>query len=180
MVCFPTFTASWANFVAPSDHSKKGGSLKFFWSIAGVWFLPGIVVGGWTRLRKLLLDVVDVQGGVFAHSLVACDISTRLATSCLISAGAMPERRCRLFMLLGFKQPVIKRQVLFNAGSSFLAWVDPSQTGHACSAEEYHRAEAVCCSSPFGVSQFPGDVVFSLVFMICSLKERVRSRVTPR
>lgn len=79
---------------------------------------------------------VDVQVGGFAHSLVACVISTRLATSRLISAGAMPERGCRLFLLLGFKPPVIKRQVLFNAGSSFLVGVDPSQTGHAYSAEE--------------------------------------------
>lgn len=79
-------------------------------------------------------------------------------------------------MSLGFKQTVITRQALFNAGSSFLAWVDPSQTGHAYSTEEYHRAEAV----DGNVRAAAPHLDFSLVFMICSLKERVRSSVTPR
>ena len=63
-------------------------------------------------------------------------ISTRLTTLRLTSAGARPARRCRLFMLVWFKQPMIERQALFNAGSSFLAWDDLSQTGHAYSAVE--------------------------------------------
>ena len=54
-------------------------------------------------------------------------ISTWLATSRLTSAGAVPARRYSLFKLVGFKQTVIMRQFLFNAGSSFLAWVDLSQ-----------------------------------------------------
>lgn len=92
-------------------------------------------------------------------------------------------------MLVGFKQPVIERQVLFNAGSSFLAWDDLSQTGHAYSAEEQHRARAVdlnvCAVAPhlelvsFRRMLFR-ELTFSLVFLTCSLQERVRSSVTPR
>ena len=54
----------------------------------------------------------------------------------LTSAGAMPARRCRLFMLVGFKQPMIEWQVLMNAGSSFLAWGDLSQDMHTPRQEQ--------------------------------------------
>ena len=36
--------------------------------------------------------------------------------------------------------------MLFSAGSCFLAWVNLSQTGHACSAEEQHRVRGVDCN----------------------------------
>ncbi len=75
------------------------------------------VCRGGTWLRKLLLD--SRSGGWhpwrrWSSSLTAFVISNRLATSCLMSAGTMSARRCRLFVLVGFKQPVIQRQVLFN------------------------------------------------------------------
>ena len=102
-------------------------------------------------------------------------ISTRLATPCLTTAGAMPVRRCRLFMLVGFKQPVIERQVLFNTGSSFLAWDDLSQTGHAYAAEEEHRARAVdlnVCALHLELVSFQmmlfWELTFSLEFSKCS------------
>ena len=71
------------------------------------------VIRGWTWLRKLLLDFSRWAGGThqkrrWHSSLVALVISIWLVTPYLTSAGAMPVRRCRLFMLVGFKQPVIE------------------------------------------------------------------------
>ena len=116
------------------------GRPQAFLSTVGVWFLPLILLGAghvWESFSvtsTVGLGVHVRRGGGVHHWWPWS--SNRLPTSRLKSAGARPARRCRVIMLAGFNQPVIERQVLFNAGSSFLAWDDLSQTGHVYSAEE--------------------------------------------
>ena len=70
-------------------------------------------------------------------SSVVCRVrSVRLATALLMSGGAIPASMGRLLVLVGFKQPVIIRQVSFNVAFSFFAWVERSHTGQAYSAAE--------------------------------------------
>ena len=97
----------------------------------------------WTRgrtcLRKDLLDFNLIGAGsdpnsgclgsVDWHSFFAL-----LAVSLLISGGAIPASRCRLLVLVGLRQSVMVRQVLFRTGSNLLACTDLDHTGHAYSA----------------------------------------------
>ena len=63
---------------------------------------------------------------------VACRVrSVRLATALLMSDGAMPTSVGRLLVFVGFKQPVIIRQVSFSVASSFFASVERSHTGQS-------------------------------------------------
>ena len=56
---------------------------------------------------------------------VVCRVrSVRLATALLMSDGAIPARMGRLLVFVGFRQPVIIRQVSFSVASSFFAWVE--------------------------------------------------------
>ena len=55
-------------------------------------------------------------------SSVVCRVrSVRLATALLMSDGAMPANMDRLLVSVGFRQPVIIRQVSFSVAFSFLA-----------------------------------------------------------
>ena len=70
-------------------------------------------------------------------SPVVCRVrSVRLATALLISDGAIPASMGRLLVLVGFRQPVIIRQVSFSVAFSFFAWVQRSHTGQAYSTAE--------------------------------------------
>ena len=62
--------------------------------------------------------------------------SVRLATALLMYDGAIPASTGRLLIFVGFRQPVIIRQVSFSVASSFFAWVERSHTGQAYSAAE--------------------------------------------
>jgi hypothetical protein len=117
--------------------------------------------------------------------------SAWLATRRRIAGGAMPAhaytRRSPTFV--GRRQPVMTRQVSLRATSTFDAWVDLSQTGHAYSAAEKQRASAdvrsVRGSAPHRelqsfFSKLLRQLTFPFTRATCSLNERVRSRVTPR
>ena len=70
-------------------------------------------------------------------SSIVCRVhSVRLATALLMSDGAIPASMGRLLMLVGFRQPVIIRQVSFSVAFSFFAWAERSHTGQAYSAAE--------------------------------------------
>ena len=62
--------------------------------------------------------------------------SVRLATALLMSDGEIPASMGRLLVLVGFRQPVIIRQVSISVVFSFLVWVERSHTGQAYSAAE--------------------------------------------
>ena len=79
---------------------------------------------GWTWLRKYLLDFNLVGAGSDPNigclgSVDWCSLSALLAVSLLILGGAIPASRCKLLVLIGLRQPVMVRQVLFRAGSKF-------------------------------------------------------------
>ena len=93
----------------------------------------------WTWLRKDLFDFNVVGAGTDLNSgcLGSVDwhsLSALVAVSLLISGGAIPPIKCRLLALVGLRQPVMVRQVLFRAGSNLLACTDLDHTGHAYSA----------------------------------------------
>ena len=68
---------------------------------------------------------------------VVCRVrSVRLATTLLMPDGAIPASAGRLLVFVGFRQPVIIRQVSFSVASSFFAWVERSHTGQVYSAAE--------------------------------------------
>ena len=68
---------------------------------------------------------------------VACRVrSVRLATALLMSDGPIPAGTGRLFVFVGFRQPVLIRQVSFSVASSFFAWMKRSHTGQAYSAAD--------------------------------------------
>ena len=70
-------------------------------------------------------------------SSIVCRVrSVRLATALLMSDGAISASMGILLMLVGFRQPVIIRQVSFSVAFSFFAWVERSYTGQAYSAAE--------------------------------------------
>ena len=72
-------------------------------------------------------------------SSVVCRVhSVRLATALLMSDEAIPASRPtgRLLVFVGFRHPVIIRQVSFSVAFSFFAWVERSYTGQAYSAAE--------------------------------------------
>lgn len=102
---------------------------------------------------------------------------------------AIPESLYRLSVGVGLRHPVMSRHVALMAGSIFLAWVDLSQTGHAYSADEKQRAKAVDRRvSGLALHLVPVSLLtmlflaqtLALVFATWVLKERQRSRVTPR
>ena len=62
-------------------------------------------------------------------SSVVCRVrSVRLATALLMSDGAIPASMGGLLVLVGFRQPVIIRQVSFSVAISFFAWVERSHS----------------------------------------------------
>ena len=70
-------------------------------------------------------------------SPVICRVrSIRLSTALLMPDGAIPASTGRLLVFVGFRHPVIIRQVSFSVVSSFFAWVELSHTGQAYSAAE--------------------------------------------
>ena len=101
-----------------------------------------------------------------------------------ISRGNASEEVQVACVVVGFRRPVLS-----SAGSCFLPWVDLSQTRHACSTEKQHRARAVdlnvCAVAPhlelvsFHRMLFR-EPTLDYVSLMCSLKESVRFRVTPR
>ena len=93
---------------------------------------------GWTWLRKdldfkLVSAGTDPSSGCLGlidwHSLFVL-----LAVSLLISGGVIPASKCRLLVLVGWRQSVMVRLASFRAGSNLLACTDLDHTGHAYSA----------------------------------------------
>ena len=77
-------------------------------------------------------------------AFVSCFFFSTLAhTYLLMSGGAIPASRYSSSTLVGLKHPVIDLHTSFSSGSSFGACGDPAQTGHANSAAEQDRANAV-------------------------------------
>ena len=92
-------------------------------------------------------------------------------------------------MGVGFRHPVISRQVALIAGSIFFACVDLSHTGHTYSAADRQRARAVERIVPGFMPHFvPLSLrmilflaqTLAFVFSMCFLYVKLRSRVTPR
>ena len=90
---------------------------------------------------------------------------------------------------VGLRVPVIFRHALFSSGSIFFAWQDFPHTGAQYSAVENEMTIAVIfmvtgCAPQLVFDNFSRmlflDATFALVLLTCSLKDRVRSRVTPR
>ena len=55
---------------------------------------------------------------------VVCQVrSVRLATALLMYDGAIPASMGRLLVFVGFRQPVVIRQVSFSVVSSFFVWL---------------------------------------------------------
>ena len=110
-------------------------------------------------------------------------------TCCLRVMGKNPVLQKLLLVFVGFRQPVIIRQVSISVASSLFAWVERSHTGQAFSAADKHSARADDLSV-VGVAphfEFLSLRVmlflvptFFLVFSICALYDTVRSSVTPR
>ena len=72
----------------------------------------------------------DVQSvGALSCSVVCRVRSVRLATAILISDEANPASTGRLVVFVGFRQPVIIRQVSFSVAFCFVAWLELSDTG---------------------------------------------------
>ena len=68
---------------------------------------------------------------------VVCRVrSVRLATAVLMYDGAIPASTGRLLVCVGFRQPVIIRQVSFSVVSTFCAWMERSHTGQAYAVAE--------------------------------------------
>ncbi len=76
-------------------------------------------------------------------SVVCRARSVRLSTALLISGGAIPASTDRRLVFVGFRQPVIIRQVSFSVASSFFAWVERSHTGQAYYAAEYLKKVSI-------------------------------------
>ena len=95
-----------------------------------------VVLMGSVHLMKLFRDFrrgttprCPLSGCLWS---VICRVrSVRLATALLMSDGAIPASMGRLLVFVGFRQPVIIRQVSFSVTSSFFAWVERSHTGQA-------------------------------------------------
>ena len=62
-------------------------------------------------------------------SVVCRDRSVRFAIALLMSDGEIPASMGRMLVLVGFRQPVIIRQVSFSVAFSFFAWVERCHTG---------------------------------------------------
>ena len=76
--------------------------------------------------RKPCLDFRRMVAGIRPNrecvSLVDCFcLSTLAHTSLLIAGGAIPDRKYKHSMLVGFKHPVADRHVWFSPGSRLLA-----------------------------------------------------------
>ena len=85
-----------------------------------------VVSVGLTASRKLFLDFSPLFAGSWPNrgccSSVICRCrSLLLAALSRISGGAMPERMYRLFVGVGLRQPVTRRQVALMAGLIFFA-----------------------------------------------------------
>ena len=92
----------------------------------------------WTWLKKdLVFNLVGAGSDPNSGCLGSVDwrsLSALLTVSLLISGGAIPASRCRLLVLVGLRQAVMVRQVLFRAESNLLACTDLDHTGHAYSS----------------------------------------------
>lgn len=66
--------------------------------------------------------------------------------------GATPANKYFFFTGVFLRHPVMFRQLLFNATSTFPVWVDRPQTGHAYSPMEKQNVKAdirsVCGQAP--------------------------------
>ena len=95
-----------------------------------------VVLMGSVHLIKLFRDFR--RGTIPRCQLSGCFWSVvrrvRLATALLISGGAIPASTGRLLVVVGFRQPVVIRQVSFIVAFSFFARVERSHTGQAYSA----------------------------------------------
>ena len=103
-------------------------------------------------------------------------------------APSQPERR-PCWMVLYLRQPVIIRQVSFNAMSTSFAWAERCQTGHEYSPAEKDRARLVVRSTCWDAPQC--DLVsrrsrlflaysFCLVYRQWALNFKDLSSITPR
>ena len=93
-----------------------------------------VVLMGSVHFRRGTTPICPLSGCLWS---VVCRVrSVRLATALLVSDGAIPASTGRLLVFVGFRQPVIIRQVSFSVASSFFAWVERSHTGQAYSAAE--------------------------------------------
>ena len=91
--------------------------------------LLGDELSGLVKFRKPFRDFNPLISDMWLYSWcfvsAACfDLSVRLATVRLMSGRAMPASRCRLSMLVGFRQHVMRRQQSCRAELSLLACVD--------------------------------------------------------
>ena len=95
----------------------------FNWLIADMWLycwcsslmLLGDEFSGFVKFRKPLRDfnwlIADMWLYCWCSLSAACLVlSVRLAAVRLTSGGARPASRCRLFMFVGFRQPLMMRQ----------------------------------------------------------------------
>ena len=123
-------------------------------------------------------------------SSVVCRVrSVQLATTLLMSEGTIPASMGRLLVFVGFRQPVIIRQVSFSVMFIFIAWVEHSHTGQAYSAAKQHSARADDLSV-VGVDPHFEFLslrmmlflvpTFFLVFSVCALYDNLQSSVMPR
>ena len=113
--------------------ASRGSSRSLHSSIRAAF---AVVLMGSVHLMKLFRDFrrgttprCPLSGCLWS---VVCRVrSIRLVTALLMSDGAIPASTDRLLVFVGFRQPVIIRQVSFSVASSFFAWVERSYTGQA-------------------------------------------------
>ena len=118
--------------------ASRGSSRSLHTSMRAAF---AVVLMGSVHLIKLFRDfrrgttpICPLIGCLWS---VVCSVrSVRLATALLVSDGAIPASTGRLLVFVGFRQPVIIRQVSFSVASSFFAWVERSHTRQAYSAAE--------------------------------------------
>ena len=121
--CPGVLCASWEVFF--SSDVKVHTGIQGLESFSPKLHASGVLVGS-VQLMKLFRDFrrgttprCPLSGCLWS---VVCRVrSVRLATALLVSDGAIPASTGRLLVCVGFRQPVIIRQVSFSAASSFLA-----------------------------------------------------------
>ena len=127
--CQGVLCASWKVFV--STLASRGSSRSLHNSMRAAF---AVVLMGSVYLIKLFRDFrrgttprCPLSGCL---SSVVCRVrSVQLATALLKSDGAIPASMGRLLVFVGFRQPVIIRQVSFSVAFSLFAWVERSHTG---------------------------------------------------
>ena len=104
--------------------ASRGSSLSLHSSMRAGF--PVVLMGS-VHLTKLFRDfrrgttpICPLSGCLWS---VVCRVrSVRLAIALLMSDGAIPASTGRLLVIVGFRHPVIIRQVSFSVTSSFCAW----------------------------------------------------------